>query len=237
MKKYLLMNFLGLAILFSSCSNGQLSKTNLAPEDFQKKMEELSNAPVIDVRTPGEYSEGHIKYAVNIDWSGDNFDQQTEVLSKDEPLFVYCLSGGRSSAAVAHLKEIGFKEVYELNGGIMRWKSASLPLTTDASGKPKAQGMSSEEFKKLTTSDKLVLVDVFAEWCGPCKKMAPSLEEIAKEMADKVTIIRIDSDKNPLISSELGIEALPTLILYKDNKIIWHNIGFLSKEEIMEHLK
>ena len=237
MKKYLLFNFIGLALLFTGCSTGQTSKTNLSAVDFQKKMEELPNASVLDVRTPGEYSEGHIKYALNVDWSGDSFDQQIEALDKNEPLFVYCLSGGRSSSAASHLREVGFKEVYELNGGMMKWNASNLPVTTDASAKPKDQGMTSEEFKKLTTSDKLVLVDVFAEWCGPCKKMAPSLEEIAEEMADKVTIIRIDSDKNPFISNELKIEALPTLILYKNNQIVWQNIGFLSKEEIIEHLK
>ncbi len=237
MKKYLLLNFIGLSILFTSCSNGQISKTSLSPLDFQKKIEENPNAPILDVRTPGEYNEGHIKNTLNFDWKGTNFDQQTTILKKDEPLFIYCLSGGRSSSAAIHLREVGFKEVYELNGGIMKWKSENLPIVIDVSAKPKNQGITLDEYKKLTTSDKLVLVDVYAEWCGPCQRMAPFLDEISKEMTDKVTIIRVDSDKNPLISNELKIEALPTLILYKNNQIVWRNIGFLSKEEIIEHLK
>lgn len=237
MKKYLLFNLIGLAIMLNSCTNGQSSKTNLSPEDFLKKITELPNAPIIDVRTSGEFEGGHIANSINIDWNGNNFDKEISAFDKAEPIFIYCLSGGRSGSAASQMRSQGFKEVYELDGGIMRWKSANLPLTTDPSIAPKEEGMTKVEFDKLINSEKLVLVDFYAEWCGPCKKMAPLLEEISKEMADKVTIIRIDSDKNPLISEILKIEALPTLLLYKESKNTWKNVGFLTKEEIVEHLK
>jgi len=237
MKKYLLLPIIGFAIIFTSCTNGQLSKTNLAPEDFLKKITELPNAPIIDVRTPGEFQGGHIANAKNIDWNGTTFDTQIADFDKTQPIFVYCLSGGRSGSAASQMRSVGFKEVYELNGGLMNWKSANLPETTEAGSAPKSDGMTKAEFDKLANSEKLVLFDFYAEWCGPCKKMAPFLEEISKEMPDKVTIIRIDVDKNPLIADELAIEGLPTLLLYKGNKNTWKNLGFLNKEEIEEHLK
>ena len=237
MKKYLLVPFIGLAIIFTSCTNGQLSKTNLSPEDFLKKITELPNAPIIDVRTLGEFEGGHIANAKNIDWNGTTFEAQIADFDKTQPIFVYCLSGGRSGSAASQMRSAGFKEVYELNGGLMNWKSANLPEATESGSAPKSDGMTKAEFDKLASSEKLVLFDFYAEWCGPCKKMAPFLEEISKEMPDKVTIIRIDVDKNPLIADELAIEGLPTLLLYKGNKNTWKNLGFLTKEEIVEHLK
>ncbi len=237
MKKYLLAPFIGLAIIFASCTNGQLSKANLAPEDFLKKITELPNAPIIDVRTLGEFEGGHIANAKNIDWNGTTFEAQIADFDKTQPIFVYCLSGGRSGSAASQMRSAGFKEVYELNGGLMNWKSANLPEATESGSAPKSDGMTKAEFDKLASSEKLVLFDFYAEWCGPCKKMAPFLEEISKQMSDKVTIIRIDVDKNPLIADELAIEGLPTLLLYKGNKNTWKNLGFLTKEEIVEHLK
>lgn len=89
------------AILFNSCSNGQTqgTKTNLSATEFANKMKELPNATIIDVRTPAEFSKGHLANANNYDWNGNEFDKQVAPLDKSKPVFVYCLSGGRSSSA------------------------------------------------------------------------------------------------------------------------------------------
>ncbi|MEO1720262.1 MAG: thioredoxin, partial [Pseudomonadota bacterium] len=72
---------------------------------------------------------------------------------------------------------------------------------------------------EVLKSDTPVLVDFFAEWCGPCKAMAPALEEVAKDMEGKVKIAKIDVDQNPDITTKYGIQAMPTLILFKDGEI------------------
>lgn len=135
------------AALFNSCSNGQTgtTKTNLSPTEFAEKIKELPSAPIIDVRTPEEFEKGHLPDAKNIDWNGNDFDQQIASLDKSKPVFVYCLSGGRSSSAAKKMRSEGFKEVYELKGGIMKWRAANLPENSDNTS-PSA-GLSKQQFE------------------------------------------------------------------------------------------
>jgi thioredoxin 1 len=78
-----------------------------------------------------------------------------------------------------------------------------------------------------------VVVDFWAEWCGPCKMIGPSLEEIATEMQGKVTIAKLNVDENPSIASKLGIRSIPTLMLFKDGKLASQKVGAAPKGELM----
>ena len=222
--------------LLVSCSIGQgSSKTDLSPSEFSKQLKETENPTILDVRTPGEFGEGHIQNALNFDWNGSSFDAQVSKLDKNTTVFVYCLSGGRSGSAASQLRSNGFKNVLELDGGMMAWRSAGLPETTD-SKVVKSKGMTTSEFEKLLQTDKVVLVDFYAEWCGPCKKMKPSIEAIEKEMASNVKVIRIDVDKNAELVKSFGILDIPILRVYKQGKITWEQKGFVEKEEIKKNL-
>ena len=225
------------AILFNSCSSGQTNgiKTNLSATEFADKIKELPNARLIDVRTPDEFSKGHLANANNYDWNGTEFDNQIATLDKSEPVFVYCLSGGRSSSAANKMRSDGFTQVYEMDGGIMKWRGENLPETTDNA--VVSNGMSKQQFDALLISDKLVLIDFYADWCAPCKKMKPYLEEISKEMVDKVVVIRINADDNHALCKELKIDALPVLQLYKNKILSWKNTGFIEKAEVVKQLQ
>jgi thioredoxin 1 len=98
-------------------------------------------------------------------------------------------------------------------------------------------GLTKAKYDALLKTDKIVLVDFYADWCGPCKKMKPSIEEIAEEMKDKVVVVRIDADQNPDICKELSVDALPTLFVYKKGIMMWQNVGYVEKEEIVKYLK
>jgi thioredoxin len=235
MKK--LLSIALVAILFNSCSSGQTNgiKTNLSATEFADKIKELPTATLIDVRTPDEFSKGHLANANNFDWNGTEFDNQIALLDKSKPVFVYCLSGGRSSSAANKMRSDGFLTVYEMDGGIMKWRGANLPETTDNA--VVSNGMSKQQFDALLISDKLVLIDFYADWCAPCKKMKPYLEEISKDMADKVVVIRINADDNQALCKELKIDALPVLQLYKNKALIWVNSGFVEKEIVLQRLK
>lgn len=83
------------------------------------------------------------------------------------------------------------------------------------------------KFQDIIADNTPVLVDFFAEWCGPCKMMKPVLEELKKKMGNKIIILKIDIDKNISLSSEYRIQSVPTLVLWKQGEIIWATIGRL----------
>lgn len=223
-----------MSITLLSCSDGQTQATTLPAEEFAEKINQLPDAPVLDVRTPEEFAKGHLPTAKNVDWNGDDFQQQLTAFDKSQPIFVYCLSGGRSSSAIKQMRKAGFTEVYELKGGIMKWRAANLPEVGNNTSK--SAGMSTEQFAQLTDSDKLVLIDFYADWCAPCRKMKPYLEEISTEMADSVVVIRINADDNQQLCKDLQIDALPVLQLYKNKTLVWTNTGYIEKEEVVKQL-
>ena len=233
----MIIAFTFLLIFINSCQQGnsQTAKTSLSATEFDAKIKELGTAPLIDVRTPDEFSKGHLNNSKNIDWNGSNFDKEIQTLDKSKPVLVYCLSGGRSGAAAAKMRADGFKEVYELEGGIMKWRAAGLPETTTEASTT-TTGMTKAQFNALLQTDKTVLIDFYAEWCGPCKKMKPYLDEIAKDMSKNVIVIRINVDENVSLSKEMKIEALPTLQVYKKNVLTWSNIGYIEKVDVVKQL-
>ncbi|MFD2618092.1 thioredoxin [Terrilactibacillus laevilacticus] len=86
------------------------------------------------------------------------------------------------------------------------------------------------------TSKGLVLADFWATWCGPCKMIAPVLEEVDSELADKVKIVKLDVDQNQATASKYGVMSIPTLILFKDGEIADKIIGFQPKEALVERI-
>ncbi len=235
MKNILLISSLIVISFFASCANAQNGQS-MNPAEFAAKIKQLPNAPLVDVRTPGEFAQGHLKNARNIDIRSEDFDQQIAKLDKSKPVFVYCMSGGRSSAAAGAMRSVGFKEVYELSGGIMKWRAANLPETTDNTVAI-ATGMSRAQYNALLKSDKLVLIDFYAEWCAPCRKMKPDLDAIAAEMSKTVVVVRLNADEHKAIAKELNVDALPVLMLYKNQKLIWTKKGYATKAEIVKQLK
>ena len=79
-----------------------------------------------------------------------------------------------------------------------------------------------------------VVVDFFAEWCGPCKAMAPALDQVAQEMAGKVKVVKIDVDQNPEITQRFRIQAMPTLMLFKDGQVAAQQVGALVQKKKLE---
>lgn len=93
------------------------------------------------------------------------------------------------------------------------------------------------KFSEIIQSENPVLIDFFAEWCGPCKMMGPILKEVKQFLGEEVTIVKIDVDKNPQIASQLQIQGVPTLIMYQHGNIIWRRSGVVPKHELIKMLQ
>jgi len=92
-------------------------------------------------------------------------------------------------------------------------------------------------FNELIESDKPVLVDFFAEWCGPCKVMAPILKDVKQEVGDAVSILKVDVDKNPQAAAAYQVQGVPTLILFKQGKVLWRQSGVVQKNDLVGVIK
>lgn len=114
-------------ILLVTVSYSGICQTLLTPEAFQKKLIATPKAQLIDVRTPGEYTQGHLLKSTNINFNDPGFARNIGSLDKTKPVFVYCQVGGRSGKAAKLLIDKGFKEVYDMQGGYSKWSAASLP--------------------------------------------------------------------------------------------------------------
>ncbi|MCC4212717.1 thioredoxin [Leeuwenhoekiella parthenopeia] len=89
-------------------------------------------------------------------------------------------------------------------------------------------------FGTLTDSDIPVLIDFYATWCGPCQTLAPILEDVKKDLGEKVKIVKIDVDKNQLIAQKFQVRGVPTLMLFKNGKQLWRQSGVLSRADLKQ---
>ncbi|MBD0823980.1 thioredoxin [Aestuariibaculum marinum] len=92
-------------------------------------------------------------------------------------------------------------------------------------------------FSEIINQDKPVLVDFFAEWCGPCKMQSPILKDVKEELQDQVSIIKIDVDKNQSIATKFQVRGVPTLMIFKNGKQLWRQSGVLQKNDLISLLQ
>ncbi|MBK7763754.1 MAG: glutaredoxin family protein [Bacteroidetes bacterium] len=221
--------------LSNSAQNAQKGST-ISVLEFQKMMNAEKGIQLIDVRTPGEYAAGHLQNAINIDYNSGDFAAQIQKLDTLKKTMIYCLSGGRSASAMKLMNEKGFREVYNMQGGMLQWNASNLPLSTQTATDNTWKGMSKEKYDELISGNTPVLVDFNAKWCGPCKQLKPILEEIQKEYASKLKIVTIDIDENKSLAQMLYVRNIPLLIYHENGTPKINQEGFIGKDDLIKLL-
>ena len=209
--------------------SAKVKQPEISFETFEAKLKQAGpNAQILDPRAPEEFKVNHLKGAIDANLANEDPAELQKIidkLDKQKPVFVYGINyGGRGSQLAKKLKEQHFNEVYELPGGISKWIGAGQPVESTT-----GEGLSSADYKKLLVSGNVVLVDVYAKHCGTCKKLLPIVDSVANDHISGLKVVKIDLFENNQLGKELNIESVPTLILYKDGKVVWQKRGLYYK--------
>lgn len=223
------------SLIFMGC-NGQKAAnvTTVNVAEFTSQLKATPNAQLLDVRTPKEYQLQHIDNALNINWNDAQFADNVAKLDKSKTVFIYCLSGGRSLQAANKLSDMGFSKIVDLQGGILKWNAQN---QNQSAAPEKIIGVCPQEYKELLVSNKKTIVNFYAEWCAPCKMMAPYLLKMQKELKGKISLIRYNADENKTIMKTLKIDELPMVMIYENDKLVYSHSGFLSEEDLRKQIQ
>jgi thioredoxin len=194
---------------------------------------------LLDVRTPGEYSRGHIQGSTNIDISSSDFVKRLNLLQKDKTILIYCLSGSRSAVAANYMAKNGFKKIFNLQApGLMDWNRQGYALEQSrqmvAGNSPT---YTEQSFQKLLSDNKLVLVDFHAVWCAPCKAMNPVIDKVSAEFKGKAKVEKVDVEANKAITTAYQVQSVPGFVLFKGGKKVWSHNGTISYADLSGVIK
>jgi thioredoxin 1 len=193
---------------------------------------------LIDVRTPGEFANGHIADAGQLNYYALDFKRKLLLLPREQPVYLYCNTGYRSQRAAEILADNGYKQVHNLEHGIMEWDLYNLPVVVEPDARPDAENkMESDEYYALIQSGKPVFIDFYAPWCGPCRTMMPMIDSLKTKYKGQITIVKINADASKKLVKELRIGSVPYLVLYVKNKIRYSHNGIISREELSDVLQ
>ena len=229
MQKTILITVL---FLFTFLNGFSQSVVNVDASKFFE-LTQSGNGIILDVRTPQEYSRGHIKDATLIDVSNNQFPSKINLLQKDKPVYVYCLTGSRSRSAASYMVRIGFTKVYNLQSGILDWQRSGFPIVqSNATVSNTSKKYTADDFQNLISTNKLVLVDFNAPWCAPCKQMIPTIDKLSQTYKGKLTVEKIDMESNRALADANQVKSIPGFILFRNGQKIWTYKGVISYEDL-----
>ncbi len=207
------------------------------PQQFSALLAK-GDALLLDVRTPGEVARGRIAGATNIDINDAAFESRIRKMQKNKPILVYCAVGSRSSAAVPLLLAAGFRHVVHLEGGIVGWSRAGLPVERGEAAPPAnpAEALTPVQFDALLAHDKLVLADFHTPWCAPCQRMGPIVDGLSKKYDGKAKVVRVDIEASEALAAREHIDGVPVFVVYRGGKEVWRASGEQSAAQLEAQL-
>jgi thioredoxin 1 len=224
------------AAMFSSVSAQTADFKQVNPAQFEQLIKKPGGV-LLDVRTQNEFKNGHIANSGQINYYALDFRKRLLMLPKDEPIYLYCNTGWRSEKAARILVENGYKNVFNLELGIMDWELQNLPVAVAPDAKPDTENkMEYEELVRFIDSGKPVFVDFYAPWCGPCRTMMPMIDELKTKYQGKINIVKVNVDASKKLVKEMKIQGVPFLALYNNGKPVYTKNGLTSRDELEKAL-
>ena len=221
-------------IFFISCSNKNTlvyKKTDILSLD---KILNDTDIIILDVRTSEEINAGYIPNSTFIDYYDKNFENKINLIDPSKKIYTLCKSGGRSVKAAEILSKNGFRNVYNLEGGFMRWKANKMPydinlVNNDSSNTDLISEISLDSLIKNNTN---TLIYISTKWCSPCKKMEPIIDKLLDNNSS-LKVIKIDLDANTYAQERFNVKSLPALVLYENNSVVWHKNGIIAYDDLI----
>ncbi len=219
-----------LTTLFVFAQNAKINE--VSPVEFQQLIKK-SGGVLLDVRTLSEFKNGHIPNSGQLNFYAFDFRKKLLLLPKNEPIYLYCNTGYRSEKAAKILVENGYKNVHNLEHGIMDWELKNLTVVIDPDAAPDADNkMEFSEYLKLIQSKEPVFIDFYAPWCGPCRKMMPMIDSLKVEYHQRINIVKVNVDASKKLVKELQLNGVPYLTFYKNGKLIYSKNGTITRKEL-----
>jgi thioredoxin 1 len=202
------------------------------------KLLEENPGVLLDIRTPEEVSKGFLKNASFINFYDENFLQKASWVKKNQPIYIYCHAGGRSSKAAEMLIELGFREVYNLVGGYSKWVEDGYLVEKGLKNikGPNSKFFSKEEIDRILQTKQSVVLVFKTPWCLPCKKLDAVLDSFSKNRPNW-EVVKINMDTNKDLAENYEVKSVPTLLFFKESKQLSSHIGFINLEDLLFELK
>tara|TARA_B100001142_G_scaffold246691_1_gene246342 strand:- start:84 stop:788 length:705 start_codon:yes stop_codon:yes gene_type:complete len=221
-------------IFFISCTNKNTlvyEKTDILSLD---KILNDTDIIILDVRTSEEINAGYIPNSTFIDYYDKNFENKINLIDRSKKIFTLCKSGGRSVKAAEILFKNGFRNVYNLEGGFLRWKVNRMPYDINIVNNYSSNSdlISEISLDSLIENNINTLIYISTKWCSPCKKMEPIIDKLVDNNSS-LKVIKIDLDANTYAQERFDIKSLPALVLYENNSEVWHKNGIISYDDLI----
>ncbi|MDB4583101.1 thioredoxin domain-containing protein [Draconibacterium sp.] len=230
MKRSLISITLTLATFLVFAQHAKIKE--VTPVEFQQLIKKPGGV-LLDVRTRSEYKNGHISNSGQLNYYAFDFRKKILKLPKEESIYLYCNTGYRSEKAAKILVENGYKNVHNLEHGILDWELKNLPVVVDSDATPDTDNkMEFAEYSGLIQSKEPVFIDFYAPWCGPCLKMMPLMDSLKVEYHQRINIVKVNVDASKKLVKKLGLNEVPYLAFYKNGKLIYSKNGAVARKEL-----
>ena len=198
------------------------------------KLLEDNPGVLLDIRTPEEVSKGFLTNASFINFYDESFLQKASWIKKNQPIYVYCHAGGRSSKASEMLIELGFSEVYNLVGGYSKWVEDGYLVEKGLNNikGPSSNFFSIEEVDGILKTNQNVILVFKTPWCLPCKKLDAVLDSFSKNKPNW-EVVKINMDTNKDLAKKYEVKSVPTLLFFKESKKFSSHVGFINLEDLL----